>query len=240
MILFVVAFICTCISCFFTYTCTFTCILCLISHFITFSAAIAAARLAKDTTVDSNSAALISKDGGETIGTKALAGMQVSLSNGCVSVEELAKAYKTIKSGSTVSMISTISTHSASKDNGKEADVSTGFATLSEQTEAIGKASMDGNDLCLGSTCFALGTPCEGVDNGDGDTNGRHLERGILHKDIFTRVMEGKSSNGSLRNSASQRLKTDGRRLSCCDFSACRPGCLGCSGCVGACRPPCD
>ena len=48
------------------------------------SVAVAAARLAKDTTVDSNSAALMTKDGSETVGTKALAGMQVSLNNGCV------------------------------------------------------------------------------------------------------------------------------------------------------------
>ena len=185
--------------------------------------------------MDSNSAALITKDGGETVSTKTLAGMQVSLSNGCVSVEELAKAYKTIKSGSTVSMISTIFTHSASKDNGKEADASTGFATLSEQTEAIAKASMDGDDLCLGSTCFTLGTPCGGMTNGDGDTNGRRLQRGILHKDIFIQVMEGKSSNGSLRNSRIQRLRTVGRRLSCCGdpSRACGAGCRLCADCVG-------
>ena len=67
-------------------------IISILSHFITFSRAVAAARLAKDTTVDSNSAALMTKDGSETVGTKALAGMQVSLNNGCVDIEQLAKA----------------------------------------------------------------------------------------------------------------------------------------------------
>ena len=206
---------------------------------------VAAARLAKDTTVDSNSAALMNKDGSEMVGTKALVGIQLSLSNGCADVEQLAKAYNTVKSGSTVSMVTTMSTpgrrEGANDDEEDEGNdkANNGCVTISERTDAISSVSLDGYDFCLGDTCFSLGTPCGGdandVDdegNANDNTNDRRLERAALHRDAFVEIMKGNSlSVGSLRNNKlSRRLKGNG----CCrnPNRRCQDGCTHCRRCV--------
>ena len=205
---------------------------------------VAAARLAKDTTVDSNSAALMNKDGSEMVGTKALVGIQLSLNNGCADVEQLAKAYSTIKSGSTVSMVTTMSTpgrREGANDEEEEGNdkANNGYVTISERTDAISSVSLDGYDFCLGDTCFSLGTPCGGdandVDdegNVNDNTNDRRLERATLHRDTFVEIMKGNTlSPGSLRNNKlSRRLQGNG----CCrDVNRrCQDGCTRCPTCV--------
>ena len=206
-------------------------------------ATVAAARLAKDTTVDSSSAALMTKDGSETVGTKALAGMQVSVSNGCANVEELAEAYNTVKSGSIVSMVSTTSTPGTRELYSlEEGMVSEGG--ISEHTDAVSTASLSGNNLCLGSTCFILGTPCRG----DNSNNSRRLERVIAQKDVFLRAMKDRLSNhGTLRKNMHRALLPDppedvcsnpdsDEDFDCCEHRECMCGraedCTGCDNCV--------
>ena len=196
---------------------------------------VAAARLAKDTTVDSNSAALMNKDGSEMVGTKALVGIQLSLSNGCADVEQLAKAYNTVKSGSTVSMVSTMSTpgrRDGADDGEEEGNDDNGYVTISERTDAISSVSLDGYDFCLGDTCFSLGTPCGGDTNDIDDEGNRRLERAALHRKTFVEIMKGNTLPvGSLRNNnLSRRLQGNG----CCrnPNKRCQDGCTHCRRCV--------
>lgn len=143
------------------------------------STTVAAATLARDTAISSESSALTTKDGGDTVGTKPLPGMQFNVNNACTTMEDLAKAYKTVKEGSTVSLIE------SHEDQNADGSTSTG-----ESAKTVTEATSDGDRICLGSTCFLLGIPCAGTSavTDEEAGSGRRLAR---QKEIFERTLEG-------------------------------------------------
>ena len=176
------------------------------------STTVAAATLARDTAISSESSALTTKDGGDTVGTKPLPGMQFNVNNACTTMEDLAKAYKTVKEGSTVSLIE------SHEDQNADGSTSTG-----ESAKTVTEATSDGDRICLGSTCFLLGIPCAGTSavTDEEAGSGRRLAR---QKEIFERTLDG--THSFLRERQLKKSCCDSKNVpSCCDSK----GCVVCS-----------
>ena len=141
--------------------------------------------------------------------------MQFSVNNACTTVEDLAKAYKTVKDGSTVSLIE------SHEDQNADGSTSTG-----ESAKTVTEATSDGDRICLGSTCFILGIPCAGtsavIDEEAG--SGRRLAR---QKEIFERTLDG-------THSFLRERKLSGPCQKHCTADTCNDDkCKGCSDCSG-------
>ena len=98
-----------------------------------------------------------------------------------MNIEALANAYKTVKEGSTVSLIE------SHEDKNEDGSTST-----SEAARTITEVTSDGEKICLGSTCFTLGTPCGGTSSViDEEEVGSGRRRLATHKKIFERALKG-------------------------------------------------